>query len=144
MINATLIDSNILIYLVNLDDPKHLSAQKIVKRVFDGQLTGLVTPQIYQEFAAVVSDSRRTQNPLASHDVRRYINLFTKVFHLIVPTRATLDIWVQMIADYHILRQKVFDAFLVATAYENNISTIYTENINDFRIYPNIEIVNPL
>lgn len=144
MNDAVLIDSNILIYLVNLDDPRRIAAQRIVKKIFDGQIIGVVTPQIYQEFTAVISDNRRTHHYLTIKEIQRTINVFRRLFDLVIPTEISLKYWLKIIDDYNITRQKVFDAFLVASAYEHSIATIYTENVNDFKIYPKIAAINPL
>lgn len=144
MTKEVFIDTNILIYLVDHGDPRHRKAQVVIKDIFDRRLTGVVSAQIFLEFAAIASDRCRIPEPLSTEEIYESISTFRRIFRIIVPTEIALNYWMKMVKQHEITRQKVFDTFLVATAYENNISTIYTENINDFRIYPNIEIVNPL
>jgi predicted nucleic acid-binding protein len=54
-----------------------------------------------------------------------------------------MEILFSLLGRYRISTQDIFDAQLVATMLLNNITTIYTFNINHFNIFSEIEALKP-
>lgn len=59
-----LLDANVLVYAVNADAPQHSASRTVVRAAFDGQLPGVLVPQVLVEFLAVVANQRRVRYPL--------------------------------------------------------------------------------
>ena len=65
-------------------------------------------------------------------------------FRIILPTDRTVQRLHALLTDRPAIGQHVFDAFLAATMLENNVRTIYTQNVKDFEIYHDLQAINPL
>jgi len=62
---------------------------------------------------------------------------------LILQTQETLYIGLELIKKYSLSADKVFDAYLAATALGNDIKVIATDNTKDFKVFKGIELLNP-
>ena len=51
--------------------------------------------------------------------------------------------WVTLVRRHSVLRKRIFDVQLVATMLANGVRRIYTFNVKDFRLFAEIEAVEP-
>jgi predicted nucleic acid-binding protein len=143
-----LLDTNILVHALNSSSPYQEEAAQVLREAMDGksQAQAHVSPQIIYELYAVITDSRRVENPLTPVEAGEIC----------------LDIWESRelgkinsspMAPRGVLNQAkelelkggdIFDCVLAITANENGIETIYTENIKDFDSYSFLRAINPL
>ena len=64
--------------------------------------------------------------------------------HLTLYVETTLERLLGLLERHPVTEQRIFDAFLVATMLDNEVRTIYTQNVKDFQGYPEIQVINPL
>jgi len=68
-----LIDSNILIYAINEDSEYHSHSRKIIDLVNNGEIQACISLQNILETFAVMTDSRRIENPLPPNEAMQII-----------------------------------------------------------------------
>lgn len=142
-----LLDSNILVYAYNEDSPCHKKAKEIRNKSLSGEIKGCITPQNLYEFYAIVTDSRRANNPLtpdsAAIEVKNYYDSRIKKVY---PLENTFLKVVELVKRYQITKQNIHDIHLLATMLDNGIDGIYTRNEEHFKRLckdEGIELINP-
>lgn len=70
--------------------------------------------------------------------VKRIVN----VCLIITPDYRTHNIALELIKKHNLSAYLIFDAYLAATAISNNITSIATDNVKDFKKFE-IDILNP-
>lgn len=133
-----LIDSNILIYSLNQASPKHLAAQAFLQ----SQKQLIFAQQNIFETLRILTHSK-FPNPFPTAEAIDAIRTITHQATIISPTLETNDLALELIQKYQIKGTEVFDAYLVATAINNGIKKIATDNIQDLRKYSEITVSNP-
>ena len=134
-----LVDSNILIYAYEKEEShKKKISEEILNKCFAREINLAVTNQNLGEFS-YVSTRKGKLNP---EDLKKIINDIIISFNFIKInyTENTVTKTLNIIKDYPEIH--FWDALIIATMKENNISSIYTENIKDFKI-EGITAVNP-
>ena len=133
-----LIDSNILVYSINISSPKHKSAQNFLLENL-GKLE--VAHQNIFETIRVLTHPKFPK-PMKISETIETIEGILKGCRIISPDYRTHRITLELIKKYQITSDQVFDAYLAATALANGIDTIATDNIRDFKKF-GIKLINP-
>lgn len=134
-----LIDSNILIYAINADSPKHSRAKQFLK----GNVQNLrIAHQNILETLRVLTH-KKYKNPLKLQDALKSIFAIAEESQIICPTDSTYYITVELIKEHNLTGNRIFDAYLAATAISNDINTIATDNVKDFIKFKILKVVNP-
>ena len=141
-----LLDANILVYAHAADSPFHASARQLRDQAAQGVLPACLSPQVLCEFFSVITDDRLVKPVLSPSQAKRELGTYWNAggFRRIVPKDTTISRLVGLLERHHLKRRDIFDAFLVATMLDNNVRTIYTHNVKDFEVYPEIQVINPL
>lgn len=134
-----LIDSNILIYAINADSPKHKQAQQFLQ-VSLGNLE--IAHQNVLEAIRVLTH-RKFSKPMRLKDALVAIQAISKFCRIISPTQTTYYLSLELINERKLVGNRIFDAYLAATALSNGINIIATDNSSDFKKFSGIDIVNP-
>lgn len=140
-----LVDTNILVYSVNLDSPFHQKAESFLKNGLTKKLIFL-TPQVVLELYNVISSPKFT-SPLKPSAIKKIMNFFSNQasFPYISPKEKTFQKAIIIALQAKSFgKQKIFDAYLAATCLDNQIKIIYTHNPKDFTFYSGIISVDPL
>lgn len=128
-----LIDTNVLIYgETNDNEEKHKKAIEIIENTDNI----CISIQNITEF----SHNMIKKSNISSLEINKIILNYIKVFDLLYFDFGHVTKANSISRDYKL---HFFDALLVATMYENNVSKIITENKKDFRKVPWIEVINP-
>ena len=134
-----LIDTNILIYAVNLDSSKYEQA----KGFLNNNLGALeVAHQNILEAIRVLAH-KKFSNPKKLKDALNAISSITQSCYLISPNQSTPYLTLELIKEHKLNGNKIFDAYLAATALSNGINTIATDNTRDFKKFKEIKLINP-
>lgn len=140
-----LLDTNLLVYARNSDVPFHGKAVEIRNNAVNGILEAAIALQSLSEFIAIVTSSRRVENPLtsenASLEVQNYLNCHQLVKLGI--TEQTMKVLVDLVKKYKVQSQSIFDAQIVAIMIENGIKEIWTANDKDFLKFREVSVNNP-
>jgi len=134
-----LVDSNILVYAINDSSPKQSLAQKFLN---DNLGNLLIAPQNILETLRILTHSK-FPNPLTPVQAQSDLTQITDNLILVIPTEKTLFTALELIKKYTLTAKKVFDAYLAATALSNDINTIATDNVKDFKIFKGLKVINP-
>ena len=134
-----LIDSNVLVYSINLSSPKHKKAQEFLQENL-GEL--VVAHQNIFESLRVLTHPK-FPNPMKIDKAIDAIESILSECTVISPDYRTHRITLELIKKYSLSADKIFDAYLVATALGNDIGIIATDNTKDFKKFKEIKIINP-
>jgi len=137
--NLTLVDSNILIYSLSSNSEKCTQAQEFLQ---NNQLSLCVAQQNIFETLRVLTHPN-TPHSLAKTVAIKDVTLVTQHLKMLCPQPETKHVALELIRKYKIIGSKIFDAYLVATAFSNGVTTIATENEKDFKIFDELKIMNP-
>lgn len=140
-----LLDTNMLVYAVYEDSEHHAAAKRVVESARDARAGLCVTPQIFAELFAVVTNPRRVSLPHAPEEALTLIE-----WALALPGLAVLPIppdvterWMTLMRRRPMRGAAVFDLQIVAIMMANDVRRIWTFNVADFSQFPEIEVVKP-
>ncbi len=141
-----LIDTNILVYKADIDNPFHNIAEKVFVKALDkNEFQIAISHQSFYEYIAIVT-SNRVYKPIsisqAVKDVKFYLNA-TNVIKISY-TNITILKAIELMEKYNISKQNIYDVVIVATMLENNITKIITINDKDFTKFEFLEVINPV
>lgn len=139
-----LVDTNILLRLVQKNSPIHSDTQRAIlmlKR--QGELLYII-PQNLIEFWAVATRPINSNGlGLSTAQAVHETNKLKKIFILYLDTPAIFGEWESVIVKYQVMGKQVHDARLVAAMITHQITHILTFNINDFKRFSEIVVVDP-
>jgi len=139
------LDTNILVYAINIDSASHPSAAALIKEISAGTLKTCMSPQILCEFFATVTNPRKFRCPLTPTEASDAINSYMEsAISLLYLKDSTIKLTLDMAIRHKINGTEIFDTQIVATMLENGVGMIYTANVSDFKKYSGITVVNPL
>lgn len=138
MTDKVFVDTNILIYAYDLDDPdKHkICKTKIAELWNDGK--GVISTQVMQEF--YVNVTRKIKAPLSLEKTRQILRQYEAwQVEVIKPSLVSFASEIQE------RNQLSFgDSLIIATASQANVATLLSEDLNAGQIIEGVEIVNPM
>lgn len=135
-----LVDSNILVYSVNTSSPKHKKAQNFLMKNL-GDLEA-AHQNIFETIRVLTHP--KFPKPMKIDDAISAIENLLIGLTIISPDYRTHRIALELIKKYKLSSDKVFDAYLVATALSNDIKTIATDNTKDLQKFTGlINAFNP-
>ncbi len=138
-----LFDTNILVYAHNQDSPFHDKSLSLVNKVITGKLKGVLAQQNLIEFYSITTDKRRVTKPLTLVKAQQLLEDYLKMpFRIIAPNIETIKILPVLCQKNKIKNGEIFDAYLVATMLSNQIHSIVTVNVKDFKSYDEIKVWN--
>ena len=104
-----------------------------------------MTSQILCEFYSIVTNARRVVTACSPAEALRAISAllaFPGIRVLPSPIGA-VAIWMELLSRYPVKGGDVFDLQLVATMQANNVRRIYTFNMEDFEVFPELVVLVP-
>ncbi|NET01231.1 MAG: type II toxin-antitoxin system VapC family toxin [Sphaerospermopsis sp. SIO1G2] len=141
-----LVDTNILLRLVQRSDPLNPVIRNAVRKLRKNGNVLLITPQNCAEFWNV-STRPATKNGfgLKPKDADKQLRLIERVFPLLSDLPTVYPEWRRLVVKFNVSGVQVHDARLAATMKANNITYILTFNTDDFIRYASegIIAVNP-
>lgn len=141
-----LFDANILVHAHTAGSPFHLAAQQLRDQATQGAIEACVSPQVLCEFYSVVTDGRLVKPALTPTQAKKELHTYWHAsgFRRIVPRESTITHLVKLLDRDGVKRGDIFDVFLVATMLDHGVRILYTQNVKDFDMYPELQVVNPL
>lgn len=138
-----LVDTNVLVHVINRDSPQHESCRALVKAVQDGRLPCILLPQILLEFYSVITETFIVEHPLPPEKALEIINRLQCIFPVMDPGRDALEYLAEVITDKPCVGGNVFDAWLAAQMKRLGVNRVCTYNSDDFRGIKGIQPVTP-
>ena len=139
------LDTNILVYAVETDNPLHKRATALMNKINTGELTICLSPQIMGELYSTITNPRKIIRACSSDEAVEIVKSLweSDTILKVYPKQETLDLTLDLVKRYQLKSLDFFDAQIVATMVDNGVTTIYTVNENDFAIFKEIKAVNP-
>lgn len=134
-----LIDSNILIYSINLDSPKSKKAKEFLKENI-GNLE--IAHQNILESIRILTHPKFS-NPMKIKDCLKALANISDSSHILFPDQRSYYLVLELIEKYKLNGNRIFDAYLVATMLSYGIKEIATDNEKDFSRFKGIKVINP-
>jgi predicted nucleic acid-binding protein len=133
-----LIDTNLLIYLFDQNQPVRQSRAKEVLDKLELIGTGRLSVQNLAEFFSV--STRKLSPPLSSKEALKQVNLFTRVWPVFDLTPLIVLEAARGVRDY---QMSYYDAQIWATARLNQIPVIFSEDFNVGATLEGVQFINP-
>ena len=133
-----LIDTNILVHAINLDSLKNKVAQTFLQI----QKNDLVVAHQNIFEALRVLTHQKYSKPMETEEAQEAILEIVKACSIITPNNKTHHLALELIKEHDLRGNRIFDAYLAATALSNGITVLATDNEKDFQKYP-LTIINP-
>ena len=133
-----LIDTNLLIYLFDQNEPVRQSRATEVLDQLELMGLGRLSVQILAEFFSV--STRKLSPPLSSNEALVQVNLFTRVWPVFDLTLLIVLEAARGVRDY---QMSYYDAQIWATARLNQISIIFSEDFNVGATLEGVQFINP-
>lgn len=144
MATTYLIDTNILVYAYNEDSNFHEKALKLLENALNKNIYAVIADKNLFEFFAVITDSRRVENPITIDEAIEIINfLVDSNIKIIYSSSFVFLKTIELVRRYKIKRQEIFDINLVSLMIQNKIDTIITANDRHFKKIKEIKVFNP-
>jgi predicted nucleic acid-binding protein len=138
-----LIDSNVLISSFDETEKQHKDSYSVVERAMNKELDGVLAHQNLLEYLAVVTDPKRVENPLSSEEAVINVDLYVAALSVILPKPTTTATFKKFLREKPVGKGRVFDIYLAATAFDNDINEICTWNTSDFQGLSGIATITP-
>jgi toxin-antitoxin system PIN domain toxin len=139
------LDTNVLVYASETDNPLHQAAASFIDRVVAGEVLSCVSPQVMGELFSTITNPRKIKNPCQPDEAVRIVEALweAETIRRIYPGEGTLSLTMNLARRYQLKGLVFFDAQIVATMLDNGVTTIYTANEKDFARFEEIEAINP-
>lgn len=134
-----LIDSNILVYAINKDSNKYKKAVNFLK---NNEFDLVLSHQNILEAIRVLTHPKYS-HPIKPQLAIEAVLLIANGCRIISPNNITYHIVLDYIKKFNLSGNRIFDAYLAATALSNGIDEIATDNTKDFQKMTEIKIINP-
>lgn len=142
--SMVLFDTNILVYSQDIDDHRYTFCRSLVKQSEQGKISGVVAVQNLIEFTAVMLNIAKIRGKTETKGIVRSLRSFKSgIFSIIYPSEKALILYGELLEKYYTTSYRVYDIFLAATMLGNGISQIYTYNVDDFSLFPQIKAIHP-
>jgi len=136
MNNSILIDTNILIYAVDLDSQFHEAALDVVLDPVNKLFT---TSKNISEFLVVLT--RNKEINLSTNECLEVLDSILVDIGILYPNPVTLKVFQDLIIKYNPRGLWIHDVEIASIAIANGISRIATKNVADFGPIKEIEVV---
>jgi predicted nucleic acid-binding protein len=134
------LDTNVLIYSLDVRDPvKRSKARDLLRRLHAQSPPTYLPWQVIGEFVRQLR-AWQDQGKLTPVNVRRYANLFRRLFPVIMPTPQVLDRALDLAHHFSLSH---WDSMLLGACNECGVDTLYTEDMGSPTTYDGIQLLNP-
>jgi predicted nucleic acid-binding protein len=142
---AYLLDTNVLLRVVNENDPARTVALNAIRTLRRQQEMLCYTPQVLAEFWNVCTrpPSARGGFGLSPDEADRRARVIERYLTVLPDSLATYQEWRRLIVTYAVAGVAVHDARLVASLKVYGITALVTFNVADFQRYRDIVVVAP-
>ncbi len=127
------VDTNILLRAVLTDIEWHTEADELLKRMLQENAELWISGQVIREFIVQATHPKTLKVPLTIEEVIREIGLIEPLVQVADETAAVRAKLLSLLQIYPTQGKQVHDANIVATMLVNDVDTLLTINIDDFK-----------
>lgn len=132
----TFVDTNVLVYAHDVDAREKYAIARAVLRDLWSDGSGVVSPQVLQEFYVTVT--RKISTPLAKRTARAVVTAYAVWCVDIAPADVASAFRIEDSA-----KIGFWDALIVASAAKSGASRLLSEDLNAERVISGVRIENP-
>lgn len=132
---SLLVDTNIIVYYFDRNSPFHLLSYEFFKWGLENEVSLVVAQQNCIEFVRTLSVDYKVSTPNAISEINSFIK--KGVFKVITPLPTTFDLYCSLIKQGN---RGFFDLYFAATAIDNGIDTIVTNDPKGFKGIKKLEV----
>ena len=132
------LDSNILLYSFDREDPRK---QRIAKMLVDGAVhegRGVISSQVCQEFCNVMLHN--LDPPVSASRLADYLESAVYPLIRVVPSAR---LFAEALLIHQHTQYRFYDSLIVAAALESGVATLYSEDLQHDRTIGRLRILNP-
>jgi predicted nucleic acid-binding protein len=139
----TLLDTNMLLRSAKTDDPLCETADKAIlsRRSIDDVLC-IVPQNLYEFWATATRPVEANGLGMSITEAQTEVARLKKIFQVLKDSEELLPEWETLVIDYSCRGRVSFDARLVAAMKIYQIPNILTFNVQDFRRFPGINVLD--
>jgi predicted nucleic acid-binding protein len=139
-----LADTNILVRGIHRKDPQHKEALRAIQMLRNAGDTVCIVPQnLYDLWTVATRPASRNGLALTPEQAGRVLTRMEQLFVLKRDTPAVYDEWRRLVSTLSTSGKASYDARLVAAMNVHGIDHVLTFNIDDFKRYIGITVLDP-
>jgi predicted nucleic acid-binding protein len=139
-----LVDTNILLRLVQKNSPMHLDTQRAILTLKkQGEFLCIIPQNIIEFWAVATRPLDKNGLGLSITQAEEESEKLKKIFILELDTPQIFTEWESLVIKYQVMGKQVHDARLFAAMIAHNITHLLTFNVDDFKRFSEIVVVDP-
>ncbi|AFY40895.1 PIN domain-containing protein [Nostoc sp. PCC 7107] len=139
-----LVDTNILLRLVQKSSPMHVDTQRAIFLLKQqGELLYIIPQNIIEFWAVCTRPINSNGLGISISEAVKTSEQLKKIFILQLDTPGIFGEWESLIVQYQVMGKKVHDTRLVAAMATHKITHLLTFNVDDFQRFSEIIVVDP-
>jgi len=139
-----LVDTNILLRLVQKNSPMHLDTQRAILMLKkQGDFLCIIPQNIIEFWAVATRPVDKNGLGLSITQAEEESEKLKKIFMLELDTPQIFTEWKSLVIKYQVMGKQVHDARLAAAMLAHNITHLLTFNFDDFKRFSDIVVVDP-
>ncbi|MBS9389075.1 MAG: type II toxin-antitoxin system VapC family toxin [Dolichospermum sp. WA123] len=139
-----LVDTNILLRLVQKNSPMHLDTQRAILTLKkQGNFLCIIPQNIIEFWAVATRPLDKNGLGLSINQAEEESEKLKKIFILELDTPQIFTEWESLVIKYQVMGKQVHDARLAAAMIAHNITYLLTFNFDDFKRFSDIVVVDP-
>jgi predicted nucleic acid-binding protein len=139
-----LVYTNILLRLVQKNSPMHLDTQRAILTLKkQGNFLCIIPQNIIEFWAVATRPLDKNGLGLSITQAEEESEKLKKIFILELDTPQIFTEWESLVIKYQVMGKQVHDARLAAAMVAHNITHLLTFNVDDFKRFSEIVIVDP-
>lgn len=142
--SSVFVDTNVLVFAHIETAPLHLRALATLANNHESGQQLWISRQIIREFLAVVSRPQKFLNPKTPEQLTRFVRIFQDTLHIAEDGPEVMERLLDLLNEVPVGGRQIHDANIVATMVANNIPTLLTHTVRDFRRFSGYITVHPL
>jgi predicted nucleic acid-binding protein len=134
------VDTNVLVYFVDRDEPvKRAAAVEVLDRLVNEAVETVLLWQVAAEFLSCL---RRWENQgrIGRQEVVENLARVRSMVRCVLPTERIFDKSLDLSSRYSLSH---WDGMLLAACIDANVSTLYSEDLGDGKTYDSVTVINP-
>jgi predicted nucleic acid-binding protein len=139
-----LLDTNVLLRLVDAESPQHSLAEAVIERLLASGETVFISAQVLVEFWAVATRPEAANGlGWSTATTAEAIRALRDQFPLLDETPDALDRWFGLVERFHVAGKHTHDARLAALLLAHGVRRLLTFNTTDFPPAWGVEATQP-
>ena len=140
-----MLDANVLVYASNKTSPHYQAALHIRDQGQQGKIALCVTPQVLNEYFAVITRPSKVPNPVSPAKAYAEVLKFyaSTAISKIYPTLGVGARLETLLAECPVTGLDIYDLYLAATMLESGVKKIYTYDSSIFSRISEVQALTP-